>query len=46
MLNGEEIKDGVDLEKDGYEDCKIEGGILYGNAPLVFTADNIDQYSF
>ena len=46
MLNGEEIKDGIDLEKDGYEDCKIEGGILYGNAPLVFTADNIDQYSF
>lgn len=34
MLLKEEIKDGVDLGKDGYENIKIIDKIVYGDAPL------------
>jgi simple sugar transport system substrate-binding protein len=46
MLNGEAIETGIDLEKDGYEDCTVTDGIVYGNAPIIFTADNVDSYPF
>ena len=46
MLKGEEIADGVDLGKDGYADCKIVDGVIYANAPLVLTADNVDDLAF
>jgi simple sugar transport system substrate-binding protein len=46
MLKGEQIASGLNLEKPGYESCVISGGTIYGNAPLVFKQDNIDQYSF
>lgn len=35
ILSGEEIKDGLDLGRAGYEDVKIEDKIVYGNAPLI-----------
>jgi len=45
-LKGEKIEDGVDLKKAGYEKCSLKGNIIFGNAPLVFTRDNVDQYKF
>lgn len=35
ILEGEEIKDGMDLNRDGYDNIKIEDKIVYGNAPLI-----------
>lgn len=34
MLNKEEIKDGIDLGRPGYESITIQDKIVYGNAPL------------
>lgn len=34
ILSGEEIKDGIDLGRPGYEDIKIVDKVVYGNAPL------------
>ena len=46
MLQGEEIKDGINLVKDGYENCTLKGDIIFGNAPLILSADNFDDYNF
>jgi simple sugar transport system substrate-binding protein len=46
ILKGEEIKTGINLVKPGYENCTVEGKIVFGNAPLVLTADNVDDYPF
>ena len=46
MLQGEEIKDGINLVKDGYENCTLKGDIIFGNAPLILSADNVDDYNF
>lgn len=46
VLMGEEIKEGVNLDKKGYESCSVKGGIIFGNAPLVLSKDNVDDYAF
>ena len=46
ILQGEEIKDGINLVKPGYENCRLKGKIIFGNAPLVLTAENVDDYDF
>lgn len=46
MLTGEKIEDGINLEKAGYEKCNLDGNIVYGNAPVVFTKENVDDYDF
>ena len=46
ILQGEEIKDGINLVKAGYENCSLKGKIIFGNAPLVLTAENVDDYDF
>ncbi len=46
MLKGEEMKDGVDLEKDGYNSIKVVDGIIYGDAAVTFTKDNVADYDF
>jgi len=46
MLKGEAMEDGVDLEKDGYNSIIVKDGIIYGDAALTFTKDNIDNYNF
>ena len=40
------VSDGTDLKATGYESISLDGNIGYGNAPLEFTADNIDDYNF
>jgi simple sugar transport system substrate-binding protein len=46
LASGQGVKTGADLKATGYNDIKLDGNIAYGYAPLVFTADNIDDYSF
>jgi simple sugar transport system substrate-binding protein len=46
LLKGEKIEDGVNLVKAGYEKCMVKNGVVFGNAPLVLTKDNVDQFPF
>ena len=46
IASGQGVTDGTDLKVTGYESMKLKDGIAYGNAPLEFTADNIDNYDF
>ena len=32
--------------KEGYETVTVDGNLISGNAPLVFTAENVDDYPF
>lgn len=46
ILKGEKIEDGMNLEKPGYEKIKLDGKIVFGNAPLVLTKENVDDFNF
>jgi simple sugar transport system substrate-binding protein len=46
LASGAGVSTGADLKATGYENIKVEGNIAYGYAPLVFTADNIDEFHF
>ena len=46
MLAGEAIVDGMDLGVPGYEKIKLVGKVIYGNAWIDMTAENMDQYPF
>lgn len=46
IASGQGVEDGTDLKATGYDNMKLDGNIAYGNAPLEFTADNIDDYNF
>jgi len=47
VIRGEPIEAGMDFSKDGYKNVRImEGNMIVGDAPLVLTKDNIDQYTF
>ncbi len=46
IASGQGIETGTDLKATGYEKIEVEGSIGFGNAPLEFTGDNIDDYNF
>lgn len=47
LLKGETIEAGMDFSKDGYKDVRLmEDNLIVGDAPLVLTPENIDQYTF
>lgn len=46
VLTGQEVESGMDLGKDGYEDIQVDGQLVFGNAPLVFNQENIDDMLF
>ena len=46
LASGQGLETGTDLKITGYESVNVDGNIAYGNAPLEFTADNIDDYNF
>ena len=46
LPSGQGVSTGTDLKITGYDNIKVDGNIAYGNAPLEFTADNIDDYGF
>lgn len=43
LLTGVALEDGMSLEKPGYETVTVDGNVIFGNAPLVFTAENLDS---
>ena len=47
-INGEEIKDGVDLGIDGYNSMTLDetGKILMGSGWVCVTKDNMEEYNF
>jgi len=46
QLTGQPVKSGDDLGKDGYRDVKVDGQLVFGNAPLIFNKKNIDEMLF
>lgn len=46
MASGQGVQTGTNLLATGYENITVDGNIAYGFAPLVFTADNIDDFEF
>lgn len=46
VLNGEEIKDGMDLGVPGFQDCKVKDKVVYGSAWVDVTKDNMSDYNF
>lgn len=46
IASGAGVNTGDSLLATGYESVTVADGIAYGNAPLVFSADNIDDYNF
>lgn len=46
LASGAGVETGADLLIEGYNEVTVEGNIAYGYAPLVFTAENIDNYNF
>ena len=46
LVVGEEVVTGTNLKATGYEDVVVEDRIVYGYAPLVITAENVDDFEF
>ena len=40
------VKDGMDLGYEGYHKCALDGHILYGDALVVGTMENFEEYPF
>jgi simple sugar transport system substrate-binding protein len=46
VMDGEEVTDGMDLGLPGYEAVRLDGKVLYGQAWVNVTADNMADYPF
>lgn len=46
VMNGEEIKDGMDLGLEGYNEVRLDGKVIYGQAWVNVNKDNIAEYPF
>ncbi len=46
VLQGEEIQTGDDLGKPGYESVTVEGKVIYGQAWVTVTEENLANYDF
>ena len=46
VLNGETIEEGADLGVPGYNDVRLDGKVIYGQAWVEVTAENMDDYPF
>ncbi len=46
ILEGEEIEDGVDLGTEGYHSMRLVDNVLYGEAFILITKDNVDSFGF
>ena len=49
VLDGEEIKDGIDLGAEGYESMKFAEGsdkVLEGSGWIIITTENVDSLGF
>lgn len=45
-LTGEELTTGTDLGREGYRSVVVDGRLIFGNAPLIFNRENIDEMLF
>ena len=45
-LKGETVATGDDLGVEGYNDVRVDGKVVYGQAWVDVTAENLDQYDF
>jgi simple sugar transport system substrate-binding protein len=46
VLEGKKIEDGMDLGVPGYNKIKLVGRVIYGNAWIDISRDNMNQYPF
>lgn len=46
VLEGQEVGDGLDLGVPGYTKLRQDGRVLYGEAWVFVTKENMDQYNF
>ncbi len=46
VLDGKKIEEGMDLGVPGYGKVKLDGKVVYGQAWVDVTKDNMDQYNF
>lgn len=45
-LHGNRISSGMNLGRPGYENIRVEGKVIYGNASIFATKENVDKYEF
>lgn len=46
VMNGETVTDGMDLGQPGYEQVKLDGKVIYGQAWVNVNKDNMAEYPF
>ncbi len=46
VLDGETVETGMDLGKEGYENVTVEGKVIYGQAWVTVTLENLANYDF
>ncbi len=46
VLKKNPIKSGMNLGRPGYDKVKVVGKVIFGNAPITCTAENVDNYNF
>ena len=46
ILNGEEVKEGIDLGIENFDACFVNDGVVEANGMLIVTADNHTEYDF
>ena len=46
LLNGQTIEEGADLGVEGYNSVKVKDDVIYGEAWVDVTKDNMDEYNF
>lgn len=46
LASGQTVENGTDLKITGYETVRIKDGIAYGNAPLEYTINDLEDYIF
>lgn len=46
VLDGETVETGMDLGKEGYENVTVEGKVIYGQAWVTVTLENLADYDF
>jgi simple sugar transport system substrate-binding protein len=46
VMNGESVTDGMDLGLPGYESIRLDGRVIYGQAWVNVTRDNMADYPF
>ena len=45
-LKGNKIESGMDLGRPGYENVIVKGKVIYGNAPIAATKENVSNWDF